>query len=341
VQGTTYIDDYSLAQLKQFPVLFLYGFQAHDPARAASLLSAYVRAGGGLIAEVAGDSQLAAQLAKDGAPLPVTSWTSAELSGPWDFRHTSSPLTQGIDLSKFAQAVYAGSQPYLVEAAQQLAPGVDVALQSGPRALLVTGTAGRGRVAESGINLPYHDAVFSNVTESSLLTRMIQAVTARSWANGPTEQSGAVLAADSAQLQAGSAEGVLFKETDTPDWHATVNGHAVATYPAGPGDMYVRLPAGAHAPAAVEFRYQLSTIEWASVALSVLTLLLLLAFLCHARLPVRLRSQLELAFSDLIQPVRPRTTEVPATRQRLAALLADPSPAVRRTALRALPLDHL
>jgi hypothetical protein len=346
VEGAAYIDDYSLAQLEQFPVLFLYGFQAHNPARAAQLIEAYVRAGGGVIADVAGDVPLATQLAQDGAPLPVTFWTPVELLGAWGFRNSPSPLTQGIDLSRFSPAYYATNQQYLVEAAAQLAPGSKVALQSGSRPLLVTGTAGPGLVIESGINLPYHDAVYSNVTESSLVARMIQTAAARWWAPGPPArtapaQMGAVLAADSTQIQAGPADGVLFKETDTPDWHATVDGRAATVYPAGLGYMYVRLPPGVRAPATVEFRYQLSPLESASIVISVLTLLLLLAFVCGVRLPARIQQQLDLASTHLLHRVIPLRKELEATRQQLAELMKDPSPAVRRAALVALPLHHL
>lgn len=341
VEGTAYIDDYSLAELEQFPVLFLYGFQAHNPARAAKLIDAYVRAGGGLIADVAGDAQLAAQLAKDGAPLPVTSWTPVELSGRWDFQKSHSPLTRGIDLSRFSPAVYAGTQPYLVEAGQQLAPGSEVALQSGARPLVVTEAAGDGLVVESGINLPYHDAVFLNPTESSLLARMIKTATARWWAAGQPAEEAVVIAADSARLQVGTADGMLFKVTDTPDWHVTVDGHAATAYSAGPGYMYVRLSSSSGAPATVEFRYQLSRTEWASIVVSVLTLLLVLAYLCGARLPARLRQRLDLESARLLGRFLPRRIEVRATRQQLAGLMADPSPAVRRAALLALPSGHL
>jgi hypothetical protein len=333
VEGAPYIDEYSLAELEQFPVLFLYGFQAHNPARAARLIDAYVRAGGGLIADVAGSGQLAAELARDGAPLPVTSWTQVELYGRWGFGKTQSPMTRGIDLSKFSPALYGGTQPYLVEAGQKLAAGSEVALRSAQHPLVVTAAAGDGLVVESGINLPYHDAVFSNTAESSLLARMIEMATARSWASGQPADRAVVIAADSARLQVGKADGVLFKETDTPDWHATVNGHDTTVYPAGPGYMYIRLSSSIRAPATVEFRYQLSATERASIVLSVLTGLLLLAHLVRARLPRYFRARLEYAQQRLRCQLLPGTTATNALREVLQELLAGPSPQTRRQAL--------
>lgn len=365
VEGTAYIDDYSLAALEQFPVLFLYGFQAHDPARAAELIDAYVRAGGGIVADVAADArdgQLARQLVRYGAPLPVTSWQPAELSGAWRFLTSRSPLTRGLDLSQFSPAVYAGTQPYLVETAQKLAPDAQAVLEtgaeelapvtqmplrSGPWTLIAAEAAGHGLVIESGVNLPYHDAVFANATESALLARMIQTATVRWRARSPSAQAAAVpaavLGADSVRIQVGPADGVLFKQTDTPDWHATVDGHAAATYPAGPGYIYVPLASGirASATATVEFRYRLSATEWASIAGSVLTGLVLLGFGCRARLPGRLRKRLDLVSARLLHRVLPVRTQVRATRQQLAELMTSPSPAVRRAALLALPPHHL
>jgi hypothetical protein len=358
VEGSAYIDDYSLAELQQFPVLFLYSFQAHNPARAAQLIDAYVRAGGGVIADVAGnagDALLATQLARYGAPLPVKAWQPVLLSGQWGFLASRSPLTQGINLSQFSPAVYAGDQPYSVDTAQNLAPGSQVVLESGARAqatatelplgsgpwpLLVSETAGDGQVIESGINLAYHDAVFSNAHESSLLARMIQAATARWWVSGQPAQTAAVLGTDSDRIQAGQADGVLFKQTDTPDWHATVDGRAATVYPAGLGYMYVRVPAGARASATVEFGYQLSLIEQASIWISVVTLVWLLAFVCRVPLPARLREGLDLAFAPLLLRVIPGA-EVETTRQQLAETMTNPSPEVRRAALLTLSVDHL
>ena len=291
VEGTSYIDDYSLAQLEQFPVVFLYGFEAHDPAAAAKLLAEYVRAGGGIVAEVGGNAPLAAELAKDGAPLPVRSWSPDELHGSWGFSRSHSPLTRGVDLARFSPATYAGTQPYLVDTARRLAPGSSVVLATGRRPLVAERSAGTGLVLESGMNLPYHDAVFSNAPESSLLARLVSGVTARTWVRGAPRGGGAVLANDSDLLRVGSSDGVLFKETDTPDWQATVNGQPATIYPAGPGYMYIRLGATSGRPATVLFRYHLSLVEWGSIVLSVLTLLLLGAYLLEARLPRRARRE--------------------------------------------------
>jgi hypothetical protein len=228
--------------------------------------------------------------------------------------------------------VYAVNQPYLVEAGQKLAPGAEVTLASGSRPLVATGPAGRGLVVESGINLPYHDAVFSNAAESSLLARMIKTATARWWASGQPAQGAVVLAADSARLQAGAADGVLFKETDAPDWHVTVDGHAATAYPAGPGYMYVRLAPGVRAPATVEFRYQLSVTEWTSIALSVLTVLLLLAHLMGARIPGQVQARLEHAQERLTHRLLPKMAAIRTNRHVLQELLAEPSPQNRRQA---------
>jgi hypothetical protein len=332
VEGPANLDDYTLAELEQFPEIFLYGFEAGDPVRDAQLLERYVAHGGGLVVDAGGDAALTAQLADDGAPLPVTSWGSLELLDAWHFRPSTSPLVRGIDLAGFAPAVYAGTDPYLVEAARQRVAGSAVALASGDHPVLVDERLGRGLVVESGLNLPYHDAVFSNVAESDLLARMIALAMAPGWVHATPASGIASMAPDSDSLRVGSADGVLFKEADTPGWHVSVDGRAATVLPAGPGLMYVRLDPSA-GPADVVFRYQLSTVEWGGIGVAVVTTLLLLAYLAGARLPRRVRRRLDRLRRRLAQRLWPRTTAVRTQRATLQRLLPDPSPRVRQDAV--------
>jgi hypothetical protein len=245
VEGPANLDDYTLAELEQFPEIFLYGFEAGDPVRDAQLLERYVAHGGGLVVDAGGDAALTAQLADDGAPLPVTSWGSLELLDAWHFRPSTSPLVRGIDLAGFAPAVDAGTDPYLVEAARQRVAGSAIALASGDHPVLVDERLGRGLVVESGLNLPYHDAVFSNVAESDLLARMIALAMAPGWVHATPASGIASMAPDSDSLRVGSADGVLFKEADTPGWHVSVDGRAATALPAGPGaDVRPARPVG-------------------------------------------------------------------------------------------------
>lgn len=279
IEGKAYIDDYTLRELEQFPILVLYGFETHDTAKAARLLNAYVRAGGGVVADVAGEPELATRLAALGAPLPVASWAPTELAGSWDFTATSaSPFTRGIDVTKFAPALFAHTQPYLVDVAQRTASSAQVVLASAGRPVVIAGRFGAGTVVESGLNLPYHDMVNSNTTEASLLARLIDLARDQAWTSNRAKYSNVVMTGDSDGLDVESAKGVLFRATDSPDWNVSVDGRPVTAYPAGPDYIYVPLGAttgGRH----VAFRYRPSRSEWAAIAITTGTVLVLALYL--------------------------------------------------------------
>jgi hypothetical protein len=295
IEGAPYIDDYSLSELERFPVLVLYGFEAHDPRKAAQLLRAYVNAGGGIVADVTADPLLAGQLAKYGAPLPVTSWATLRVDGRWRFKRFGHLLTKGIDVARFSPALYAGVDPYQIEVARRRNAGSAVLLESEGRPVVVAERSGAGTVIEEGLNLPYHDDVYSNSTESAFLYRMITVALSRSWTQAPTSARGVAMAADSDRITVATGNGVLFKETDAPDWHATVDGQTAPIYPAGPGWMYVPLGPTAGTPRTVEFRYQLSLIEWGSIGISLATVLALGLFVVTPWDDLRLRRRLKQA----------------------------------------------
>jgi hypothetical protein len=328
VQGEANLNDYSLKELEQFPEIFLYGFQASNPRQAAKLLRGYVRHGGGLVIDVGGAAGLAAELAKDGAPLPVTKWRSFELYQSWHFAPSKSSLLRGIDLAKFSPAVYAQTFPYLVEGASQRSPGSSVDLLSDGRPVLVDEHVGKSTVIESGLNLPYHDDTFSNTTESSLLARLLLSSIARSWASAPANAGRAKITTDADLLRTAGAEGVLFKEDDSPGWHAYVDGRPSSVYPAGLGYMYVRLE-GSSSPATVRFQYELSGSEWATIVTALLALVVLGAYLIGVPLPRRIRRRLERAKKDIRATFRGKSDAIRLQRARVAELLADPAPDVR------------
>ena len=278
VQGTQYIDDYSLADLEQFQSVVLYGFSAHSDAAAAKLLDAYVRQGGRLIVETAGNVPIVEQIAAL-APgvFPVTDWGDMEIDRSWNFRAFSGPLTTGVPFTGFGPALY-GSHPWLVEIAEQRAAGAKIVLEADGQAVVVEGRDGAGTVVMSGMNLPYHAAAFDNTSEADFLLGLIDGSYARPAAPAPSRYGVRFEGADAVEVdvRAGSVRGVLFKENDYPDWHATVDGTAAAIYPAGPGMMYVPLTDGA--PVHVGIFYRLSAVEDASTGITLATLVLLALF---------------------------------------------------------------
>jgi hypothetical protein len=317
VQGTPFIDDYTIQQLEQFPSLFLYGFSAHDPGAAARLLDAYERHGGLVVVEVAGDVPLAEEIAT-AVPgvLPVSSWGTAETAGNWKFTaDPSSPITAHTDFGKFSAALYGQSAPWLTQFARYPIRGTTVLLRSIGEPVVVEHRDGAGSALMSGINLPYHTAIFSNPIEAHFLVGFFGRP--RTHSDVPALKGPALANADAASITVpAGGSGVMLDEQDFHNWHATINGVAAAIWPAGPGMMYV--PLDGRSPATVVFSYGLSGLERLGIATTAGTLVLLVAFLFGApwafmrRLAERLvawhrgRSGATLAVESVPGPLRRR-----------------------------------
>jgi hypothetical protein len=101
----------------------------------------------------------------------------------------------------------------------------------------------------------------------------------RAWTIGRPAYNDVVMTGDSDRVAVESSKGVLFRATDSPDWNVTVDGRPVTAYPAGPDYMYVPLDTGVGGRETVGFRYQPSLTEWAAIAISTGTLLVLALYL--------------------------------------------------------------
>jgi hypothetical protein len=275
VQGQAYVDDYTPQDLAQFDEVVIYGGRAHDSARAFGLLNGYVKSGGGLIVESQGSPLAGGPGVSE--PLPITGTVGREESGDWRFKAESSPITDGIDFSRFAPARY-NNGPWTVAAASGVRTWARTVVQSGSDSVVVAGQLGLGRVVWSGLNLPFHVDSFRSAEESAFLAKAIawvsrshndMSATASARFDGPQQTTISVTS---------SARGVLFKESWFDRWHAYVNGREVDILRAGPGFMYVRLPTDMRLPATVQLRYQKSAADWAGIAVSVSTLLALMTW---------------------------------------------------------------
>jgi hypothetical protein len=280
VQGTRYVDDYSLRALEQFPSVVLYGFGAHSPRTAAKLLAAYVRHGGRLVVDVAGDGPLASAMSA-AAPdaFPVDRWQNGLIGPRWGLRATPGPLTAGVDFSAFSPANWSGTGTWLTEVAMKRRHGATVVLRAQGSPVIVSAPFGAGTVVMSGMNLPYHVAAFANATEAGFLRRMITGPAPRPGAVSQPSYRARINGADSAQVNVTSsrATGVLFKENDYPDWQATIDGRPATIYPAGPGMMYLPLPQ--RTSARVDLIYRLSPFEDTATAVTLLTVLALILYI--------------------------------------------------------------
>jgi hypothetical protein len=284
LQGPASVDDLSATDLADADTVLLYGATVIDPGVANRRLRDYVTGGGRLVVEDSdADSSLAKLADEDNSVLPVSRQRTRAVSWPWDWQAAAEPLTAGINLSEFAPPSYAGSGHWDVQAAAGVRRWARPLLSAGPSVVAVVGEIGRGESIWSGIGLPYHAASFGSSVESDLIGRLLDARD-----NQPAPASDArFVNSQRREIAVGpDAVGVLFKERYADGWHARAGDRDLRIASAGPGMMYVALPAG-HGTATVVLTYRTSPVEKVGYAVSLLALVGVLAAL--ARRPRRWR----------------------------------------------------
>jgi hypothetical protein len=276
---------------------------------------------GGRLVDDAGDQGSYPTLASSGGGLlPVASTVSADATSSWAFT-AAQGMIDPASLRKFSPPNYNGTQQWPIEQGGRLEPGAQALLRSDGAVVLADRQLGAGQVYWSGLNLPYHTAVFKNAAESALLGDLVGAANAAV----PSPALTPSISAERIEVTA-TVRGLLLKETWARDWHATVDGHAVPVESAGPGMMYVPLPG--NGPADVVLTYHLSPVEVGGIALSLVAILALLG----AALPFSPRRLLFAGIgAEPLRPIGKRMREVAIRR----ALTVE-GPAYRAAALRLL-----
>jgi hypothetical protein len=292
VHGPVTVDDVALADMRRFDTVLLYGAQLRSPDAVADTLRAYARGGGRLVVDDSELDGVAHQLMNTRQnPLPIKAINRVGVQRHWDWTVADDPVLQGIDTAAFGPPSYAGSGVWEVEAGTPVR-GASALLTSGTHVVTATNTLGAGRVTWSGMGLPYHASVFQSVDEGTFLGHLLSADSEP--ATNP-EQTATFVNSERREITAGSdARGVLLKEHLAPDWHASVNGHEVPLWSAGPGLMWVFLPAHQGAVHVV-FEYRLGLVEKVGYGLSGLALLVTLALALSGRLWRRLTATSDFA----------------------------------------------
>lgn len=157
VEGKSYVDDYSLDELKKFESIFLYGYKYHNKGVSWNLLNQYVKDGGRLFIDT-GWQYFSADWNAGTTPefIPVTqlAWTNyGKTSG---YRLDSSLIdTEMIDVNGFTPLVY-GNDPWGISGGDQLKDWAKPVLTVDGHPLIVGGELGKGKVVWSGMNLMGH-----------------------------------------------------------------------------------------------------------------------------------------------------------------------------------------
>jgi hypothetical protein len=270
LQGPASVDDLSPADLAGADTVLLYGATLTDPAAANRLLRDYVTKGGRLVVEDSDAGSSIARLAdQDLSVLPMGRQRIRTVTGTWDWRAPVEPLTAGIDLSRFSDPSYAGSNQWDVQSAVRLRPWARPLLSTGPSVVAAVGEIGRGQSIWSGIGLPYHAASFRSSVEAELIGRLLDA---REAEPAPASDARFVNSQRREIAVGANARGVLFKERYAEGWHARSGDQELRIEPAGPGMMYVALPPR-HGPETVVLSYRTSPVEKVGYVVSLLTLL--------------------------------------------------------------------
>jgi hypothetical protein len=281
VQGPAALDDIDPTELRSFDNVLVYGATLRSPAAVSQVLADYVRGGGHLVVDDADLNGVAHRLVSTPSnPLPITATRRVTVLRDWDWTVGDDPALQGIDTASFGPPSYNDTGIWDVESGRPR-NGAHALLTSGQHVVAATTSLGAGTATWSGIGLPYHSAVFQSVDEGRFLGRLLAADD--SPATDPTYKA-TFVSSERRELTAGpAARGVLLKEHLDRDWHATVNGKDASLWSAGPGLMWVALPAH-HGDVTVVFSYRLSPVEQAGYGLTGLALLVTLALALSRRL---------------------------------------------------------
>lgn len=286
IRGGEYVDEYSLEELKKFDTILLYGYKCHDADRAWGLLQEYVAAGGGLIIET-GLQYVSPDWNTPYIPPPCpvnkTIWTN--FGKDWHFTQTSTPVSASVNFSAFSPAI-SGDDPWYFSSSlnESVRPWAQPVLWNYGRPMIVMGNYGAGRVIWSGMNLPWHIKAYKSCEESAFLAKIID------WASRASERRAFRTNYEAERVNPerivvmvrNASAGVLFRECHFENWHAYLvsaeGKDELKIYRAGPDFMYVHLPKDSTYPIEIVFEYQRSLTEWGSCVVTVMTLLVLVAY---------------------------------------------------------------
>jgi len=286
VHGTSYVDDYSLDELRKFDALVLHGYDYHESTAAWNLLRDYVANGGGLLIETGwqyANPDWSNPNIPEPCPVGKTGWTN--YGKDWHFSYTNISITNEIDFNSFSPPIW-GEDPwsFSISDNQSVRNWAFPILWNNGHPIIVAGNYGEGRVVWSGMNLIPHANGNENREECRLFAKMLKWVISRESItnfnhkvirNIPEEVVISILDAD-------RRTNVLFREAYFYNWQAYVQkGGAevqVKIYKAGPDLMLVRLPPETNPPFTVVFKYEKSVVEWCGISITVVSLFVLMVY---------------------------------------------------------------
>lgn len=268
VFGKEKIDDYSLAELKQYRAVVAYGYTYKNATKAWELLAGYVKEGGNLFIETGWqyvDPDWQMSQTPEIIPVSSTTWKSysdwnIEGFGPPSYNGAPWGVSEGIGLKPWAKAV----------------------VEINGQVLIAQGNLGKGKVVWSGMNLPAHAYFSKKDTEYQFINQLITFLTPL---GGRVDTNVKITRTypDKVEfklLGPSSNQNLYFKENYFPDWKARVkvNGQwqSGEVLKVGAGHLMIRLSNGA---TEIVLEYKASKTVVLSIVVSVVSFLILVIYM--------------------------------------------------------------
>lgn len=288
VEGSHWIDDYSLEALSQFELVLLYGYDYKNSDHAWDLLAEYVRGGGALYIET-GWQYWTPDWQIDPAPpiFPVENLEWKLVMPSDELSLASDANWANIDVQQFAPMIWE-DQPWGVSTPSRgLRNWASPVLEASGKPIVAVGDYGAGKVVWSGMNQVGHIRTYDNNKEEvaffkSLLqwllpttgsSQVVQPEIIRDYPDrisltipGPVDQG----------------TSLLWREAYAPGWAATVEIEGrietLPTYRAGPGLVLVPLPVSQEDEMIVTLNYSLAGVRGVGLGATALSGALLVGF---------------------------------------------------------------
>lgn len=291
VKGKEYIDDYSLEELNNFSLVFLYEYKYHNRKKAFQLLDDYVKMGGGLIIEGTSSPEV---IKKEfdlsfPDPWPLNRLDLDNRKDDWNFVSPQNQFKESIDFDKFDPPLYEKTEPWKVIIAPEtyLKDNTQVILTTDKTSVVLAREHGQGRVVWMGMNLPFHIATFHNQEELKFLKNIMEwAANTDLEAISFVDYQAEFIHPERREITISSpALGVLNKEYYFPAWEAYLEyddkKEELEIYRGGLDQQYIPLPADVKYPVKVVMEYGKYPIEIIGFIISGITFIILTIYLIY------------------------------------------------------------
>lgn len=222
VYGGKFLEDLDQNLLKHFNVIYMSGILYRDKATFMSMLSQYVKSGGGLILDTG---------KQDESDIPeVSPVSSVAIKDSVSNLTIENPseVTSNIDLHSLSAKLR--SKKSIICYASRIRDGAVILLRDEESPILVYWKNGRGKVLWSGLKLPYLAMLHDDIQISEMLVRMIRYVSSPTLTGHATVDFD--LGIDSIYIdvkEASKNTGIWVKMTYDPSWTALAMGKNIET----------------------------------------------------------------------------------------------------------------